>query len=129
MVKKNAHLPKKKAAKKKSGSGWNHRVLAHAPSAEALKIFSEVDTYFQIHEVYYKDNIPDAYTLEPITVGGDSLADIEWTLLYMLGCLTKPLLWAGDRFPEEYVPEGKHKKSSARTRLVHDAIKKATKKK
>lgn len=124
MAKKTKQIPKK------SGSGWNHRVLAHAPSAEALKIFSEVEEiYFQIHEVYYKDNIPDGYTLEAIKVGGDSLADIEWTLLYMLGCLTKPVLWAGDRFPEEYVPEGKQKKSSARTKLVHDAIKSATKKK
>jgi len=74
--------------------GWNHRVLAHDCGDEM---------YFQIHEVLYTDDIPDGYTEKGISVGGESISSLKWTLNKMKKCLSKPILWAGDRFPEEYI--------------------------
>lgn len=74
--------------------GWNHRILAHEYKGEI---------YLQIHEVYYDDDgNPKSYTSEAISVGGESLKSITWTLNKMLQCRSKPILWAGDRFPNEY---------------------------
>lgn len=75
--------------------GWNHRVLAH-------KYREEV--YLQIHEVFYDENgIPNGYTAEPITIGAEDIKGIRWTLNKMKECLKKPILWAGDDFPKEYL--------------------------
>jgi hypothetical protein len=75
--------------------GWNHRVLAHEHKGEI---------YFQIHEVYYDDSgTPNGYTENSVSVGGESLKDIGWTLNRMKECLKKPILWAGDKFPSEYI--------------------------
>ncbi len=74
---------------------WNHRVLAHEQLGEV---------YLMIHEVYYTNEIPDTYTEDGIAVGGDNLKEIKWVLKKMNDCLKKPILWAGDKFPEEYKP-------------------------
>lgn len=72
---------------------WNHRILAHKYNEEV---------YLQIHEVYYdKNNLPIDYTQNPISVGGEDLKEITWTLNKMLECRTKPILWAGEKFPNE----------------------------
>lgn len=73
---------------------WNHRILAHK---------SENETYFQIHEVYYdKKGVPDGYTKNGVSVGGNDLKEIIWVLDKMKECAKKPILWEGDKFPEEY---------------------------
>lgn len=73
---------------------WNHRILAHDTDGEI---------YLQIHEVYYdKEGVPDGYTMNAIAVSGEDLDSIKWTLDKMKECLEKPILWAGDKFPEEY---------------------------
>lgn len=73
--------------------GWNYRILAHEHNGEV---------YLQIHEVYYNENnIPDSYTEKAVPVGGEDLKSITWTLNKMLECRTKPILWAGEKFPNE----------------------------
>ena len=73
---------------------WNHRILAHDLG---------VDTYFQIHEVYYDENgVPYGYTQDPIHVCADTIKGIKLTLRRMLESTKKPILWAGDKFPNEY---------------------------
>ena len=73
---------------------WNHRVLAHQDGE---------DVYFEIHEVYYNQkNIPEHHTPDAITVGGDNVKSIRWTLKQMKKATKKPVLWAGNKFPEEY---------------------------
>lgn len=73
---------------------WNHRILAHK---------SHRRVYFSIHEVYYDTKgKPDAYTSNAITVEGDSIESIEWTLKKMKKCLKKPILWGGVKFPKKY---------------------------
>jgi len=73
---------------------WNYRILAHEYNKEI---------YFEIHEVYYnKDGKPDGYTAEAISVGGEDMRSITWILNKMKGCREKPILWSGDKFPNEY---------------------------
>lgn len=74
--------------------GWNHRILAHEHKGEV---------YFEIHEVFYNNNgEPDGYTEKGVSVGGEDLESITWTLEKMFECRDKPILWAGDKFPKEY---------------------------
>ena len=74
-------------------SSWNHRVLAFNYPKEII---------FQICEVYYdKDGNPNGYT-EKGDVVGNSWSDLEWVLKKMRECLEKPILCAGDKFPQEY---------------------------
>lgn len=58
---------------------------------------------FQIHEVYYNQNdIPTSYTKEPVKIFGHDINDINWQIDKIKNCLDKPILYYGDRFPEEY---------------------------
>ena len=73
---------------------WNHRVLASEQNGEI---------YFQIHEVYYdKNDKPDGYTKNSISVGGENIKEINWTLNKIKKCLKEPILWAGSKFPKEF---------------------------
>lgn len=73
--------------------GRNHRILAHEHNGEV---------YLQIHEVYYDENgAPNSYTEKAVFIGGEDLKSITWTLNKMLECRSKPILWAGEKFPNE----------------------------
>ena len=79
-------------------SHWNHRFLAE------LDGYGNI--YLYIHEVYYDDDKkPNGYTKEPIVIGSEDLEGITWTLYSMLECREKPILWKGERFPEELTQE------------------------
>jgi hypothetical protein len=75
---------------------WNHRVLA--------TIDKHGETYFNIHEVYYnnKTKQPDGYTANPITIGGEDIEALKWTINKIQESLEKPILWGDSRFPVEY---------------------------
>lgn len=75
--------------------GWNHRILASEQDGE---------TYLEIHEVHYKKDKPVSYTANAITVGAEDLKGITWVLDKMKECMKKPILWKGDKFPNEYNP-------------------------
>jgi hypothetical protein len=80
---------------------WNHRVLA----TEHEMSDGRVEVYLQIHEVYYdKNKKPNGYTANPITIGGDDLDSLNWTVDRIKESLSKPILWGDERFPEEYKP-------------------------
>ena len=65
---------------------WNYRTLAHK--------YKE-DVYLKIHEVYYDENdIPNGYSSEAVTIGGDDLKGIEWSLNKIQECVKKLILWA-----------------------------------
>lgn len=72
---------------------WNHRVMAREYNSEV---------YLEIYEVYYTNDIPDSYTLNPITLGSDDLKGLKWTVNRIKECLNKPILWYGDKFPNIY---------------------------
>jgi len=74
--------------------GWNHRILAHKHKGKV---------YLSLHEVFYdKKGKPDGYTENPITVVGEDLKSIKWTLKKMKQCSKKPILWAGKKFPKKF---------------------------
>lgn len=76
------------------GMSWNYRVLAHEYHDEL---------FFAIHEVYYnEDGTPDGCTQNAIGVAGENPDGLKWTLNRMKEALKKPVLWGGDRFPQEY---------------------------
>lgn len=73
---------------------WNHRVMADE------LIGGEV--YLEIHEVYYdENNVPYTYTEKPISIGSEDVSGLTWTINRMQACLKKPILWKGDKFPQE----------------------------
>lgn len=72
---------------------WNYRILAH-------KNVDNDEVYLQIHEVYYdQDNNPISYTENPITVGGEDINSIKWSLNKMQEAINKPIL-SVDNFPQ-----------------------------
>lgn len=74
--------------------GWNYRVLAYEDNNEI---------HFKVHEVYYgKDGKPNGYSSKKVTICGENLDDIEWTLNETKEALKKTILWSGDKFPSEY---------------------------
>ena len=76
-------------------SHWNYRVMAHQYKDEI---------YLQIHEVHYKYDVPTACGVEKATVGGETTKEIRWSLQRMEEANNKPVLFYGDKFPEEYKP-------------------------
>ncbi len=85
--------------KHKTKSSWNYRVLAykHKYAKEAS---------LNIYEVYYnEEGVPNGYAEDPATVEGGSIKGFKWTLKHMKKCLKKPILYCGERFPDEYKGE------------------------
>ncbi len=69
-------------------SHWNHRVVKRKVGDE----FS-----FGIHEVFYNDyDEVTSYTVEPVAVDCESVADLREILTWMLSCLDNPILVDGE---------------------------------
>jgi hypothetical protein len=65
-------------------SKWNHRVI---------KTKDGVDDWYAIHEVFYdKGGNVDGITKEPISVGGNTIEELKWTLTKMLESLDKDII-------------------------------------
>lgn len=75
------------------GMSWNYRVIATQHNGE---------TCLAIHEVYYHEHKPCGLTEQPVYIGGNTIKDLRWTLNRMKEALKKPVLWGGDKFPQEY---------------------------
>lgn len=76
---------------------WNYRLMAQEQDGEI---------FLQIHEVYYDDNkVPHLYSEEGVSIFSESVEGVKWVLEKMSEATTKPILWAGDKFPDEYQDE------------------------
>lgn len=79
---------------------WNYRVMAKEFDCGTIEL--------DIYEVYYDENdIPNGYTNNSVSPGGynvklNGLNDIKQALELMIKALDKPILWYGDKFPQEY---------------------------
>lgn len=83
---------------------WNYRIMAHEHKGEVTLI---------IHEVYYdKKGKPNSYSEPPATFRGDSQQELFEVVGLMTRCFNRPILWYGDKFPEEYSPEDINKNES-----------------
>ncbi len=78
---------------KNKRSYWNYRIMAKEAKGEV---------WFDIHEVYYKNDVPTSYSKEPAVVGGNSADEVKEVLSKMTECIEKPIIWYGDNFPKEY---------------------------
>jgi hypothetical protein len=59
--------------------------------------------YFAIHTVYYDDeNKVKSYSSEPSYPLGGSIDDLECDLRNKLLAFDRPILYYGDKFPNEY---------------------------
>ena len=78
--------------------GWNHRVMAREYTYK-----EETYLMFGIYEVYYnEDGIPDSYTADAIDTNFEDFKGLRWSINKMKEGMKKPILWYGDKFPEEY---------------------------
>lgn len=76
---------------------WNYRIMAH---------LHDDTVYFNVHEVYYnKKGKPTSYTSTAVTVGGETVDELQQVLTRMTIGTGKPVLWAGEKFPKEYKPK------------------------
>lgn len=84
---------------KKTDTSWDYRLMAKEYRGEI---------YFDVHSVYYKDGSPVACSLDPAPVGGSSIDEAMKDLTLMQECFKKPVIWYGDKFPQEYekYPDG-----------------------
>lgn len=62
---------------------WNYRIIRHERNGE---------TFYQIHEVYYRNGLPVATTLQPSTPYGENADELRGELALMLSALSKPAL-------------------------------------
>lgn len=67
---------------------WNYRVLRHSH-----KSMHGDEHYYSIHEVYYeKDGSIHAWSANPVSVGGETFAEIHAELDRMRNALNRPVL-------------------------------------
>ena len=74
---------------------WNYRVIrSRQPNGEF---------YYAIHECYYEggDRLPDRWTASPVSVGGETHAELLTTLQQMHRAMLEPVLeQCGERLVE-----------------------------
>lgn len=75
---------------------FNYRVLYHN---------DEFEDYVSVHNVYYSGDTPVAYGDIPVPPVGSDLKELQSFIRFTEEALQKPILYAGERFPEEYKPE------------------------
>lgn len=81
--------------------GWNHRVMVRESWWNGKNYIS-----FGIHEVYYdEDGVPNSYTADAIDTSFEDFKGLRWSINKMKEGMKKPILWYGDKFPEEYKEE------------------------
>lgn len=85
---------------------WNYRLMAIERTDEVSKKLGRTDPYFEIRTCYYDEgqSVPHSYADRGHPVGSEYLEDIRPDLEYQLLALDKPILWTGEKFPQEYIP-------------------------
>lgn len=77
---------------------WNYRVLAFVHKDEVA---------LQICEVYYDtDGKPNGYADGKTVISTEGIKGLKWVLSRHKEAISKPILYGGERFPEEYIEEG-----------------------
>jgi len=69
-------------------SHWNHRVLKEKLNGE---------DWYSVREVFYNDDGSIySYTVEPVDISGESIADLKEYTQWILDCLDKDILIDGE---------------------------------
>ncbi len=76
-------------------STWNYRLFIFENPDDSI--------WFQICECYYDaDGTPNGYIENHACAGGETVEEVKNSLEMMKGALDKPVIYAGDKFPQEY---------------------------
>jgi hypothetical protein len=88
---------------KKPDKYWNYRIMAHEDPNGSIS--------FAVHEIHYENAVPVNYTENAVRANGDSIKEVIQDLQMMLKDIqNKSVLWAGDKFPQEYKTIGKNER-------------------
>jgi len=79
---------------------WNYRVLAFESTH-----FGKKEIHFNVETVHYKKEIPITYSETTSSPGGSTIKEAKMDMNNMRQAFSKPVLWGGYRFPEEYKKE------------------------
>ena len=75
-------------------SYWNYRILVRE---------YEEENVFSIHEVHYENNDkPILHSVDGINPQGDSIKNLKMDISLMKKAFKKPILYYGEKFPQEY---------------------------
>lgn len=75
---------------------WNYRVLAHEYN-NCIEL--------EVHEVYYNlEDRPVSY-IDNVNLTGDNIKEIKTSIKLIEKAFSKPILWHGEKFPQEYTPQ------------------------
>jgi len=78
---------------------WNYRVMAIEQNFSGI----ESSVYLEIRTVYYdEEGKPTSYGDRGHAIGGDDIAEIQEEFNLQQLALTSPILWTGDKWPQEY---------------------------
>jgi len=85
-------------AVKLESMAFNFRVLARQyPDTDFM--------HFGIYEVYYDEaGNPTTYIGRIHSLETGTIEDLDWMVRRASEALAKPILWYGDKFPQEYKP-------------------------
>lgn len=73
---------------------WDYRVLVFERANSDLN--------FAVCEVYYDEaDNPTGYT-DPIDISGETIEELRTTLNYIRRDISKPVLWGGSKFPNQF---------------------------
>lgn len=64
---------------------WNYRVVKHMHE-------DTEEEFYQIHEVYYRNDQPDSITESGVIPFGENKQELNDCMIYMMQALTKPVL-------------------------------------
>lgn len=84
---------------------WNYRLMAIERTDEVANKLNITEPYFEIRTCYYDEGktIPHSYADRGHPIGGEYVEDILVDLEYQSIALGKPIIWAGEKFPQEYI--------------------------
>lgn len=73
---------------------WDYRVLVFEQANSDLN--------FAVCEVYYDDGGNATGYTDPIDISGDTIEELKATLNYIRRDVSKPVLWGGSKFPNQF---------------------------
>lgn len=86
--------------KQHKAESFGYRVLAMPEKFMAVESDSIT---LGVHIVYYdKERKAIAYNENPECIIGDTIIELETIQKHIIAAIHKPVLWAGEKFPEEY---------------------------
>jgi len=79
----NEKIGKTRNGGKRKIMSWNYRILRHTKGK---------NTWYAVHEVFYKKDKPVSCTVDPIDITSEEIKGIKWVLKHMAKATKRPIL-------------------------------------